>query len=100
MTSPDDHFREFFRSVTPTTFSACPVPPAIEPSSIIKARTQRSFLANRAVLAITASILFAFVLTFSPSAVNRKPDVGENSLLKDATANGKGLLEKKKSNSK
>ena len=100
MTSPDDRFREYFRSVTPTEFPACPSLSVVVPSSIAMAESRRGTIANRAVLAIAASVLFAFALTFAPSGANRKPDGENGGLLKDATANGKVLLPKSKASAK
>ena len=100
MTSPDDRFREYFRSVTPTEFPACPSLSVVVPSSIAMAESRRGTIANRAVLAIAASVLFAFALTFAPSGANRKPDGENGGLLKDATANGKVLLPKSKASEK
>ena len=100
MTSPDDRFREYFRSVTPTAFPPCPIPPTAVPSSIALAETRRGMIASRVALAVAASLLFAFALTFAPSGVERKPDGDNGSLLKDATANGKMLLPKSKASAK
>ena len=100
MTSPDDRFREYFRSVTPTEFPPCPSATVVVPSSIAMAESRRGTMANRAVLAIAASVLFAFALTFAPSGANRKPDGENGGLLKDATAKGNVLIPKSKASEK
>jgi hypothetical protein len=81
MKTADDHFRDYFKAVTPTAFPPCPVPPAI-PSSV-----NRQAWVSRAVLALAAGLLLALGLLFAPNGSSKKA-TSEPGLLNEATAKG------------
>lgn len=81
MKTADDHFRDYFRAVTPTTFPTCPVPHAVPRSS------QRQAWVPRAVLALAAGLLLTLGLVFAPNGSTRKA-TNEPGLLNEATAKG------------
>ena len=95
MTTADDQFRDYFRTVTPKEFPPCPVPETAVSSSFAAAESQRGTRLSRIVLALAASILLVLGLSVLPSA-GSKPVNGEAGILKDATANGKAIQPKEK----
>jgi hypothetical protein len=82
----DDHLRDYFKTVVPASFPPCPVT-NIVPSSVAR-RTDRSSLWS---LALAACVLLALGLSVTASLNGPKPTTDDHGLLKDATANGKGL---------
>lgn len=89
MTTAEDQFRDFFRSVTPTTFPPCPTPPAAVPSSQFR-QSRRQEWYRRSTLAIAASLLLVLTILMLPKG-NRPAITQDPTMLKDATADGKAL---------
>jgi hypothetical protein len=82
----DDHLRDYFKTVVPASFPPCPATDNV-PSSHAR-RTDRASLW---ALALAACVLLALGLSVTASLNGPKPTADDHGLLKDATANGKGL---------
>jgi hypothetical protein len=86
----DDHLRDYFQTVIPTSFPPCPATDNVL-SSVRSSGTRRTARMSQWAMALAACVLLAIGLTVTASLNNPKPVADDHGLLKNATANGKGL---------
>lgn len=86
----DDHLRDYFKAVVPANFPPCPTTDAA-PASVRPNAFRRDARASQWAMALAACALLALGLGITASLNNPKPAADDHGLLKDATANGKGL---------
>lgn len=86
----DDHLRDYFKTVVPASFPPCPATDNV-PTAVRSYDTRRMASMNQWAMALAACVLLAIGLTITNSLNNPKPVADDHGLLKNATANGKGL---------
>ena len=90
----DDHLRDYFKTVVPANFPPCPSTATGTdnvPSSVWSSGTRRTARMSQWSMALAACMLLAIGLTLTASLNKPKPVADDHGLLKNATANGKGL---------
>lgn len=86
----DDHLRDYFKTIVPASFPPCPATDNV-PSTVRSSGTRRSARISQWAMALAACVLLALGLSVTASLNGPKPTTDDHGLLKDATANGKGL---------